>query len=152
MTLSKKIEIIIKILEQCKSDYDWYEARRVDAELEGNNISHEMEGKKSENSPLPNYKERARLATVWQKTLLTRRAAKNNIAINQHLAEFVNSNAGMATLNDLKQILGKTRKAEAAVENRKYTVRKTDNAPMNPVLQKNINALINEWKKGSSEK
>lgn len=149
MKLSKKIEIIIKIYEQCISDYEWYEIRRQDAEKEENNIRHEMEGLKSDNGMPPKSTDRARLATAWQRTLLTRRAAKHHLAINQPFADYIGSDAGRNALNALKLVLGKTRKAESDMENKTYTMRKTDAAPMNPVLQKSIDELINDWKRAT---
>ena len=147
MELSNKIEIIIQILEQCKSDFDWYEARRLDAEREENNVRHDMEGTGSGSGVLPKSKERARLATKWQQTLITRRVAKNQITVNQPLWDYLSSDAGKALVKSLPHILGKTRQAEKAIKNKAYARRPTDTAPMNPVLEKNIDELIREWKR-----
>jgi len=145
MKLSEKIELVINILEQCKIDINWYESKRMDAEQQENNIRHEMEGFTTKDGRPPSYNERARLATLWQNTLLTRRIAKNNIMLNQPLNEFIESDIGKTTLNSLKQILGKTRKIEKEIENMVYIVRKTDSTPMNPVLQKNLDKMIRDF-------
>ena len=44
MKLSEKIEIIISLLEQSKSDYEWYDKQVNLEENRKNNITHEIEG------------------------------------------------------------------------------------------------------------
>ena len=150
--LSEQIEIVIQIFEQCKKDTEWYEARFKDAEREENNIRHEMEGITSEDGKPPKYEHRARLATRWQDTLLTRRAAKNNLALYKSLSEFIQSDAGESAINKLKQTLGKTRQEEKSMEDRVYYNRKTDMAPSNPVLKNNLDKMIAELKRKSKSK
>jgi len=144
--------LVIYILEQAGKDNAWYQERFKDAEREGCNLSHEILGHGITNKPLPKYKERAVIATKWQNALLARRAAKDNIALNQPLYEFADSEFGKQALNKLRQILGKIRKAESDMENRVYFKRQTDIAPKNPDLEKNLNNLINDWKRSTQSK
>ena len=152
MKISEKIELIIYLLEQCKSDSGWYQERFKDAEREENNIRHEMEGVGIENTGPPKFDRRAVLATKWQNTLITRRAAKDNIAMNQPLLEFIESDSGKNTINQLRQVLGKVRKVENDMSNRVYYKRETDTAKRNPALEKSLNALIRDWKSGLKRK
>ena len=146
MKMSEKVELIIQLLEQCKSDVLWYEERFKDAEREENNIRHEMEGLGSERGKPPKFERRAVLATKWQHTLFMRRAAKDNISINRPLSDFLDSDIGKHSLNHLKQVLGQTRNVEKSMTNRVYYNRRTDMAKNNPDLEKNLNKLIRRWK------
>ena len=144
--MSEKVELIIYLLEQCKSDISWYQERFKDAEREENNIRHEMEGVCSESGRPPKFDRRAVLATKWQNTLILRRAAKDSIALNQPLSDFLESDAGKNALNQLKQILGKIRKVENEMTNRAYYTREINAAGRNQALEKNLNTLIRRWK------
>ena len=144
--MSEKVELIIYLLEQCKSDTFWYQERFKDAEREENNIRHEMEGFCSENGKPPKFDRRAVLATKWQNTLIIRRAAKDNAALNQPLSDFVESDIGKNALNQLKQVLGKIRKVETEMKNRVYHKREINTATRNPALEQNLNTLIRKWK------
>jgi hypothetical protein len=143
LKLSEKIEIIIYILEQCKKDYAWYAERLMEEENKKNDIMHELEGAGVDNKTPPKYDKRAALATKLQDVLITRRAIKDNVIINEPLFELVNSGQGKEMINKLKGKLGEVRKVEAYTENRKYNKRATESAPKNQALEN----LISEWKK-----
>ena len=149
MELSKQIELIITIFEQCQKDYEWYVKSLRDAEAEETNLAHKMIGIEQgqiRRKP-PTVKERNRIATSWQNALLKRDAAKDCIRRNQPMIDYIESDEGKRTINTLKAILGKTRKTEGDMDNRKYAERSESTAPENPVLKKDLNKLIADWKK-----
>ena len=142
MKLSEQLEIIIKILEQCVADHRWYHDQLVDAESDENNIRHEMEGLGAGVTELPKGKRLTELAKKQQDTLLRRRVAKNNMEISQALFDYLQSDIGKAALNAFKQHLGKARQAEIRSENRVYVRRPTDTAPINTVLQEQLDKIV----------
>ena len=145
--LSEKIELILAILNQCKSDYSWYSSQLEAEENKENTIRHEIEGVGVNHRTPPGYKERARLATELQVALIARRAAKDLVAITKPMADFLATDISKSMVNQLQQQLGETRKAEARMVDRKFRKRLTDNtAPENPELKKNLDVLIREWK------
>jgi len=148
MELSKQIELVIRLFEQFKADYSWY-SKQLEAEQgKQTNIQHELEGVGATYRTPPGYRDRAKLATEYQDVLIARRFAKDKIMLYEPIASFLNSDNGRNVLNLLRQKLGETRKAEAKFEGRRYTQRETKNtAPYNKALLKDLNTLINDWKK-----
>ena len=148
MILSEKIELIIAILEQSKSDFEWYDKQVNLEENRKNNINHEIEGVGDPEAKPPLYKKRASLATELQKCLLARRFAKDAREINRPVFEYINSNTGKNTLNTLKQCLGDVRKIEKNMKVRRYYYRQTENTDiLNEDAKKNLDKLIQDWKK-----
>ena len=99
MKLSEKLELILGLCEQCKSDYNWYKKQQEAEEGKQNNIQHELEGVGSTNQSPPAYKERARLATEYQSILIARRIAKDNKQLNEPVAIFLDSETGRNAIN-----------------------------------------------------
>lgn len=147
MKLSEKIELIIFLLEQSRSDFDWYDRQTVLEENKQNNLTHEIEGVNTPDCKPPPYKKRASLATELQKCLLVRRAAKNEREINRPIMEFVESDIGKSALNALRKRLGDVRKIENNMSVRRYYARTTENAEsLNADAKKNLEELIKAWK------
>lgn len=111
-----------------------------------------MEGVATDDGCPPKYERRAVLATQWQDTLIARRVAKDNIAINKPIVDFINSDMGKDAINKLKQKLGEVRKVEKGLQDRIYFKRKTDEAPDNPAKKQNLDKLIRAWKKNIRNK
>ena len=153
MNLSEKIELIIFILEQSKSDFEWYNKQVSLEENRRNNISHELEGVDSVDAKPPSYKERASLATELQKCLIARRIAKDFREINRPLSDFIESDAGKNSLRALKQCLGDVRKIEKNMKVRRYYNRPVENnGCLNENAKKNLDILIKDWKKSEKYK
>ena len=146
MKQSEKIELIIYLLEQFKKDNDWFQAQFKDAENEENNIRHEFEGIGSEDGKPPKYKRRAVLSTRLQRSLISRRVAKDDISILKFIVDYLETESCKSSLNQLKQILGKTRKVEDEMSTRRYIKREVSSAPQNPTMQKNLDKMIRSWK------
>ena len=150
--LSEKIELVLAILNQSKSDYTWYASQLEVEENKENTLRHEIEGVGINHRSPPGYRERARLATELQEALIARRAAKDYVAITKPMADFLSVEIGKSLINHLQKLLGETRKAESKLVDRRFNKRKTDNtAPENPELKKNLDALICEWKANSDK-
>lgn len=66
------------------------------------------------------YRERAKVATRLADCRKKRRAYKDETEILQPLVDFLQTDKGRTTLNLLKEVLGKTRKAEEKQERRIY--------------------------------
>ena len=107
--LSERIELILSILNQCKSDHIWYTSQLETEENKGNTLRHELEGVGVNHRTPPGYRERARLATELQAALIARRAAKDYIAITKPMADFLASDIGKNMVHQLQQQLGETR-------------------------------------------
>ena len=120
MELSKNIESILNIFEQCKSDSQMYETKLKEAESEESDILHQVEGVDEYCKAPPKYNERAVLATRLQEVLLNRREAKDLIKLNKPILEFINSETGQKAINMLKMRLGDVRKIEDSMETRRY--------------------------------
>lgn len=66
------------------------------------------------------YAERAKIATKLQDCRRQRRAHKDTIEVLDPLVKWLDSDRGKNLYNLLREVLGKTRKAEERMKNRKY--------------------------------
>ena len=143
MKLSERIELTIYVLEQGKSDYEWYIKRQKDEEYRRTDLIHELEGAGVDNILPPKYEQRAQLATKLQHSLLARRIAKDAVDIYEPIFDLLESDMGKNFLNKLKVTLGEVRKRENNKTGRKYFRRAADEPPnAHPAFEK----LIREWK------
>ena len=148
MVLSKKLELIVAILEQSKSDFEWYDKQVSLEENRKNNIIHEIEGVDSPEAKPPSYKKRASLATELQKCLIARRIAKDEREINKPVFDYIDSDPGKNALNVLRQCLGDVRKIEKNMKVRRYYSRQTENTDsLNEDAKKNLDKLVRDLKK-----
>lgn len=67
-----------------------------------------------------NYKERAKVATKISKCRRERRHAKDVADITAPLVDFLQTDKGKTALNNLKEVLGQTRKTERLMNVRSY--------------------------------
>lgn len=72
------------------------------------------------------YRERAKVATQLTKCRQTRREHKDAVQVLEPICEFLNAGPGRQTLNQLREILGKTRRIEERMRNRVYVPRVLD--------------------------
>lgn len=67
-----------------------------------------------------NYAERAKLATKLQQCRQMRRVYKDTVEVLDPLVKWLNSDRGKSLYNLLREVLGKTRRAEECMEKRAY--------------------------------
>lgn len=67
-----------------------------------------------------NYKERAKIATKLSKCRQERRCAKDVVDVTAPLVSFLQTDKGKIALNNLKEVLGQTRKTERLMNVRNY--------------------------------
>ena len=156
LKLSEEIEVVLHFFERCKLDYRWHESQLEAEENLGNTLRHEIEGVGVEFKAPPKYKDRARLATGLQEALISRRIAKDLIAVYKPMVDFVDSDVGKNAINHLKQKLGEVRKIEEYMQDRTFYKRRTKNAApvteANKANQDNFEKMVKNWKKGSKQK
>ena len=154
MKLSEKVELIIDIFDQCKSDTRWYTQQQTESEMEQLNLSHELEGVGTENRSPPKGTNRNKLATLLQGALIKRRIAKDMVIVNQPLIKFLESESGIRSYNLLKQVLGELRKTETNMAERRYTKRELaiDKKINNPTMKESLNKMIRDWKRKQRSK
>ena len=82
--------------------------------------------KKDYKRALKKRAKRAKVATKIAKAREERRKCKNRAEELQPLVDYLTSDKGKTMLNSLREVLGKTRKAEDRQKNRTYTNRRLD--------------------------
>lgn len=117
---SETISGFISMMEGAKKDYEWNDAERQRLEKLTQDYLHslELDGL--------NYKQRARIATQLARCRQKRREHKDMVIALEPLIAFLDSDKGRQMLNLLREVLGKTRKIEALMENRRYFRRVLD--------------------------
>ncbi len=114
---SSHISEFCKLVESARKDYEWSlkETMRMDGLTQDYLHMLELDGL--------NYSERAKVATSIMKCRQQRRECKDTVILLESLVQFSESEKGKALINQLREVLGKTRKAEARLENRVYMPR-----------------------------
>ena len=114
---SSSISGFCKLMEDVQKDYAWNfeEVNRMDKLTQ--DYLHKLE--------LDNldYKERAKIATQLARCRQSRREHKDTTEILDPLVQFLDSDRGKTLLNLMREVLGKTRKAEDRMETRTYIPR-----------------------------
>jgi len=102
------------MVNEAKSDYDWNKSEITRLERLTQDYLHQLE---LENL---NYRERAKVATQLAECRRLRRASKDTVEVLEPFIEFIDSDKGRQTMNLMREALGRTRKTERYMENRKY--------------------------------
>lgn len=112
--LSGRLSDFLNQITEAQKDYHWNydEVNRLDQQTQDYLHSLELDGL--------DYKGRAKIATQIAKCRQLRRSSKDTVVALTPLVEFVESEKGKNLVSLLKEILGKTRKAEQYIENRTY--------------------------------
>ena len=115
--MSVCISDFCKMVETARSDYEWNrdEVNRLDRLTQDYIHKLELEGL--------DYSERAKVATKLMKCRQLRRESKDTIEILEPLITFLEGEKGREMMNLIRNILGKTRKAEERMLNRTYRYR-----------------------------
>ena len=100
----------IKRVEECNNQNRIYKDIVYETEKKQNDIMHQIE--------LGNYKDRGKWETELSHVLQERRIAKDMVDMTQPLCDWMNENKKQ--FNDLKQRLGKIRKAKEYRDKRAY--------------------------------
>ena len=104
--LSNQISDYLKLMEQAKKDYDWYQEELIRLEQLTQDYLHKLEL-----TEMP-YHEQAKTARKLKECRKERRKAKEIITVTEPIVDFLNSEKGQMMVNQIQQVLGKVRKAE----------------------------------------
>ena len=111
---SECISEFIGMMDGAKKDFDW----NVDQVRRAENLTQDYLHK-LELEDL-NYKERAKIATKLAVCRQDRRDSKNMVEVLAPLVQFLDSDKGRQMMNLMRDALGKTRKVEEKMRNRRY--------------------------------
>lgn len=111
---SENISAICRMFDDAIKDYQWNDEKVAEMDRLTQDYLHklELDGLK--------YEERAKVATQLAKCRQERREHKDTVMILEPLVQYLSSDKGRQLSNLLKEVLGKTRKAEEKMENRVY--------------------------------
>lgn len=124
------ISNFLNMVQDAETDYEWNyeEVHRLDEETQ--DLLHTLE---LEN---PCYKETAKIGTKLKRCRQLRRESKDTTLILQPLIDFIDSDKGRQAINLMKEMLGKTRKAEDMMTRRVYRFRTKDGEVLQSVLKR----------------
>lgn len=111
---SEEISHICAVLEAAQDDYRWNSDMIKTMEQLTQDYLHKLE---LENL---NYAERAKIATQLAICRQERREHKDTVTILEPLVQYLDSEKGKQLYNLLREVLGKTRKAEERMADRVY--------------------------------
>ena len=111
---SERIKDICTMFDDVVKDHEWHgeQVNRMDQLTQDYLHKLELDGLK--------YEERAKVATQLAKCRQERRQHKDAVIILDPLVEYLETENGKRLLNLLREVLGKTRKAEAYMQTRMY--------------------------------
>jgi len=107
----------IKFLDQAKEDYNYYYEQVHEKNNAEQDYLHELELTEMTKEELLEH------AKKMRENRLERRQAKDAVEVLTPIVEFLESDMGKKSLNQLKQVLGKTRNIETLQPKRTYTKR-----------------------------
>ena len=116
-TISNAISEFLNLMAQAQKDFVWSQEEVHRQDQLTQDYLHMLElGDCS-------YHKKARIAEAMGECRAERRAHKDNVAILTPLITFLESEKGKMTLSQLQQTLGAVRKAERAIQDRRYVPR-----------------------------
>lgn len=110
--LSEQISDFVKLLNSAKPSFDYFYSKMTDTEKMTQDILHKFELEDLK------YDERAKLATILQRTRRERRAYKDCVEELEAVRNFADKNKQF--INQLTQLIGTLRKVEKYHESRRY--------------------------------
>lgn len=116
-SFSHTISGVCKMMDDAIKEYNWSidQLQKMDALTQDYLHKIELED--------IGYAERAKIATKLQDCRRQRRAYKDTIEVLDPLVTWLDSDRGKSLYNLLREVLGKTRKAEERMKTRKYYTR-----------------------------
>lgn len=129
-SFSESISGVCRMFDDAIKDYQWNSDKIVEMDKLTQDYLHslELDGLK--------YEERAKIATQLAKCRQERREHKDTTMILEPLVQYLNTDKGRQLVNLLKEVLGKTRKAEEKMENRVYYPRVLGSGENDVVVKK----------------
>lgn len=124
LPFSQQISAIIQMLETAQSDYKWNGDMITEMDRLTQDYLHSLELEHL------SYSERAKIATKLAQCRQERREHKDTTIILEPLVVYLASEKGRQLFNLLREVLGKTRKAEEKMENRVYFPRVLNREPL----------------------
>ena len=118
---SEEIQRFLDFLAQIRKDADVWQDELLRTEQLTMDYLHLLELEET------SYHDRAKIASSMMIARQQRRDAKNQLEISARLLEFTESEQGKHLLNQFRQVLGATRKAEKLAANRSYMPRVLSN-------------------------
>ena len=115
--LSEEIQHFLDLLTRIRSDTTFWQEELSRTEQLTMDYLHQLELEET------GYHDRAKIASNLVNTRQERRQAKNQLEISAPLVQFADSEQGKQLYNQLRQVLGATRKAEKLAANRSYMPR-----------------------------
>ena len=120
-TLSEEIQSFLELIDHIRNDVHFWQEELTRTEQLTMDYLHQLELEET------SYHDRAKIASSLMIARQQRREAKNQLEISARLLEFTESEQGKQLLNQLRQVLGATRKAEKLALNRSYMPRVLSN-------------------------
>lgn len=117
---SQQISEFLNFLDSVQKEYSWNYERVGKMDSLTQDYLHKLE------LEVLDYKERAKVATAMTKCRQYRRDCKDIVCALEPLVVFLGTERGRTTVNQLREVLGRTRKAEERLEGRHYTPRVLD--------------------------
>ena len=111
---SERITEVLKVLDDAIKDHQWNSDKIVEMEKLTQDYLHSLELDDLK------YEDRAKIATQLAKCRQKRREHKDTTMILEPLVQYLDTDRGRQLVNLLKEVLGKTRKAEEKMTNRVY--------------------------------
>lgn len=114
---SNTISAFLKLMDDVQRDYTYNseQVNLIDKLTQDYLHSLELDGL--------DYRGRAKVATQLSKARQERRAHKDMVVVLEPIVQFLDSDKGKTLLNLMREVLGKTRKAESYLETRSYIPR-----------------------------
>ena len=122
--LSPYISSVCRMMDDAVKDYEWNKSEVSRTDKLTQDYLHMLELNDLD------YGKRAKLATQLKNCRQLRRWHKDTVEILEPLITYLESERGKNFVNLLREVLGKTRKAESRMENRVYYPRVLDVSPI----------------------
>ena len=121
VVLSEQISAFCKLLDSAPKEYEWHgsEVQRLDRLTQDYLHALELDHLK--------YGGRAKVATKLAECRQERRKHKDVVLVLEPLVEYLASDKGRRILDQLREVLGKTRKEEKHLRERSYVPRELEN-------------------------
>jgi len=114
---STYISDFCNMVNRVAADYEWNKAEVNRLDRLTQDYLHMLELENLD------YRERAKVATQLAKCRQNRRASKDTTEILEPLIQYLGSDKGKNMMNLMREVLGKTRKAEESMKDRIYRYR-----------------------------
>ena len=119
---SKTIGDFCKMVDMAKKDYEQSQLAVAEMDRLTQDYLHDLE------LGGLNYESRAKIATKLAECRKIRRIAKDRVSVLEPFVTLVDGEQGKRVINQMREVLGKTRKVEESMNNRTYRYRVLDDS------------------------